>query len=60
MATTHLRNLRQITRPILTDTNYEFWSIKTKMFLQLNKFWDMVETESKEPDTNALAAMSNA
>lgn len=60
MTTTNTSNLRQIFGPILTDTNYEFWSIKMKTFLQLNKCWDMVETEFKEPDTNALAAMSNA
>ena len=31
-----------------------------KMFLQLNKFWDMVETEFKEPDSNALVTMTNS
>ena len=34
--------------------------MKMKTFLHLNKCWDMVETDFKEPDTNALAAMSNA
>ena len=57
---TSTSNLKQISGPVLTGTNYEFWSIKMKTFLQLNKCWDMVETEFKEPDTNALAAMSNA
>ena len=52
MATTstNTSNLK-ISRPVLTNTNYEFWSIKMKAFLQLNKCWDMVETEFKEPDT---------
>ena len=61
MATTstNTSNLN-ISRPVLTNTNYEFWSIKMKTFLHLNKCWDMVETDFKEPDTNALAAMSNA
>ena len=60
MATTstNTSNLN-ISRPVLTNTNYEFWSIKMKTFLQLNKCQDMVETEFKEPDTNVLAAMSN-
>ena len=31
-----------------------------KTFLQLNKCWDMVETEFKEPEVVALAAMNNA
>ena len=31
-----------------------------KTFLQLNKCWDMVETEFKEPKAVALAAMNNA
>ena len=62
MATTSISisNLKQISGPVLSDTNYEFWSIKMKMFLHLNKCWDMVETEFKEPDTNALATMSSA
>ena len=62
MATTSksTSKLKQISGPVLTGTNYEFWSIKMKTFLQLNKCWDMVETEFKEPDTNALTAMNNA
>ena len=61
MATTSTStsNLKHISRHVLTGTNYEFWSIKMKTFLQLNKCWDMVETEFKELDTNALDAMSN-
>ena len=31
-----------------------------KTFLQLNKCWDIVETEFKELETVALAAMNNA
>ena len=53
-------NLKYIIRPVLTGINYEFLSIKMKTFLELNKCWDMVETEFKELDTNSLAAMSNA
>ena len=53
-------SLKLISRPILTGSNYEFWSIKMKTFLQLNKCWDMVETEFKEPEAVALAAMNNA
>ena len=62
MATTSTStsNLKQISGPVLTGTNYEFWSIKMKMFLQLNKCWDMVETELKEPNTNTLATINNA
>ena len=56
---TNTSNLN-ISRPVLTNTNYEFWSIKMKTFIHLNKCWDMVETDFKEPDTNALDAMSNA
>ena len=52
--------LKSISRPVLTRANYEVWSIKMKMFLQLNKCWDMVEIEFKELDTNSLAAMNNA
>ena len=44
----------------MTSFNYEFWSIKMKTFIQLNKCWDMVETKFKEPDTNALDEMNNA
>ena len=62
MATTSTStsNLKQISRPVQTGTNYEFWSIKMKTILHLNKCWDMVEIEFKEPDTNALAAMNNS
>ena len=60
MATTSTSILKQISGLVLIGTNYEFCSIKMKMFLQLNKYWDMVETEFKEPDTNALATMNNA
>ena len=47
MATTSTSNLKQISGPTLTCTNYEFWPIKMKMFLQLKKCWDMVENEFK-------------
>ena len=60
MATTNTCNLKQISEPVLSDTNYVFFSIKMNMSLQLNKCWDMVETEFKEPDTNALAVMNNS
>ena len=60
MATTINNNLKQISGPVLTGSNYEFWSIKMKMFLQLNKCWNMVETEFTEPDATALAAINNA
>ena len=56
---TRTSNLKQISGPVLTGTNYEFQSIKMKTFLLLNKCWDMVETKFKEPDTNALVTMSN-
>ena len=61
MATTstNTSNLN-ISRPVLTNTNYEFWSIKMKTFLHLNKCWDMVGIDFKEPHTNALVTMSNA
>ena len=52
--------MKPISGPVLTGTNYEFWSIKMKTFLQLNKCWDMVETKFKEPEAVALAAMNNA
>ena len=58
MASTNTFKL--ISGPILTRANYEFCSIKMNTFLQLNKFWDMVETEFKELYTNSLAAMNNA
>ena len=53
-------SLKPISGPILTRANYEFWSIKMNTFLQLNKCWDMVEIEFKEPEAAALAAMNNA
>ena len=53
-------SLKPISEPVLTETNYEFWSIKMKTFMQLNKCWDMVETEFKEPNATTLAAMNNA
>ena len=53
-------SLKPISRPVLTGANYEFWSIKMKTFLQLNRCWDMVETEFTEPEVVALAAMNNA
>ena len=53
-------SLKPISGPVLTRANYEFWSIKMKTFLQLNKFLDMVETEFKEPEAVALAAMNSA
>ena len=58
MASTN--TLKPISRPVLTEANYEFWSIKMKTFLQLNKCWDMVEIEFKEPDATALATMNNS
>ena len=62
MATTSTStsNLKQVSGPILTGTNYEFWSIKMKTFLQLNKCWDMVETNFKEVDTTYMASMTHA
>ena len=53
-------SLKPISRPVLTEENYEIWSIKMKTFLELNKCWDMVETEFTEPEAVALAAMNNA
>ena len=53
-------SLKPIFGLVVTEYNYEFWSIKMKTFLQLNKCWDMVETEFKEPEAVALAAMNNA
>ena len=53
-------SLKPISGLVLIRTNYEFCSIKMKTFLQLNKCWDMVETEFKEPEVVALAAMNNA
>ena len=50
----NMSSLEPISRP------YEFWSIKMKTFLYLNKFWDMVETEFKKPDTITLVTMNNA
>ena len=52
-------SLKSISGPVLTGANYEFLSKKMKTFLQLNKCWDMVETEFKEPETVSLAAMNN-
>ena len=60
MATTNTNNSKKTLGPVLVGTNYDFWSIKMNTFLQFNNYWDMVETEFKEPDTNYLAAMSNA
>ena len=53
-------SMKPISRPVLTRSNYEFWFIKMKTFLQLNKCWDMVETKFKEPEAVSLAAMNNA
>ena len=53
-------SLKLISEPVLTGSNYEFWSIKMKTFLQLNKCWDMVETEFTKPEVVSLAAMNNA
>ena len=53
-------SLKSISGPVLTVPNYEFWSIKMKTFLPLNKCWDMVETEFKEPKAVSLAAMNNS
>ena len=53
-------SLKPISEHVLTGPNYEFWSIKMKTFMQLNKCWDMVETEFKEPKAIALDAMNNA
>ena len=53
-------SLKPIFGPVLTRENYEFWSIKMKTFLQLNKCWDMVEIEFTEPEAVALDAMNNA
>ena len=55
-----VRTLMTLSGPVLTGDNYEFWSIKMNTFLHLNKCRDMVETEFKELDANAVAAMSNA
>ena len=56
MATTNSSNskLKQIYGPMLTDTNHVFWLIKMQKFLQLNKCWDMVENEFKEPNTTSI------
>ena len=53
-------SLKPISGPVLTGANYEFCSIKMKTFLQLNKCWDMIETEFTEPEEVALTAMNNA
>ena len=54
-------SLKLISRLVLIETNYEFWSIKMKTFLHPNKCWDMVlETEFKEIEAAALAAMNNS
>ena len=53
-------SLKPISGPVLTGSNYEFWFIKMKTFMQLNKCWDMVETEFKQPKAVALVAMNNA
>ena len=55
-----VRTLMPLSGPVLTGDNYEFWSIKMKTFLQLKKCWDIVQTEFKEPDATALAAMNNS
>ena len=60
MATTITNNLKQISGPVLTSANNEFWFSKMKTFLQLKKCWDMVETEFTECDATALAAMNNS
>ena len=52
-------NFKQMCALMLTDTNYELWSIKMQTFLQLNKCWDMVENEFKESDSTIMYAMSN-
>ena len=55
-----LSSLKPISGRVPTGSNYEFWSIKMKTFLQLNKCWDMVETEFKEPEAATLAAINNS
>ena len=45
---------------VLNATYYDFWFIKMNTFLHLNKCWDVVETQFKELETNALAAMNNS
>ena len=52
--------LKPLSGPVLTGANYEFWSIKMKTFLHLNKCRDMVETKFKELYATAVSAMSNA
>ena len=52
--------LKLIFGSVITGANYDFWSIKMNTFLQLNKCWDMVETNFKEPNTNAMATLSNS
>ena len=53
-------SLKPISGPVLTEENFELWSIKMKTFLQLNKCWDMVETRFTEPEVVALDVMNNA
>ena len=53
-------SLKPIFGLVLTGANYEFWSIKMKTLLELNKCWDMVETEFKEPETVSMDIMNNA
>ncbi|CAA7059396.1 unnamed protein product [Microthlaspi erraticum] len=41
--------------PMLTSSNYTFWSIRMKALLKVNKAWDVIDTGSMDGDKNDMA-----
>jgi hypothetical protein len=53
-------NLGPTQGPILLGKNYEFLSLRMRLFLQAQECWEPVDLGYVEPDPAALTAMTNA
>ena len=50
--------LKNMLASILTGTNYNLWAHKIKTVFLLNQVWDTVETEFKQLEATAIAALT--
>ncbi|KAL1189088.1 Retrovirus-related Pol polyprotein from transposon TNT 1-94 [Cardamine amara subsp. amara] len=46
--------------PMLNTTNYTVWAMRMKITLKVHKVWDIIETDSVEPDANEKNNMAIA
>jgi len=50
--------LFSIQAPILVDSNYEFWSMRMQVFLQIQGCWDFVQSIFQEPNATTIVGMT--